>query len=244
MWGVFFFNTRRLYMRHLWGTPSSSVKFNLFHFGCAGFSLWHTGFSGGDVWAQLPHSMWDLSFPTRDRTCIPCIGRQIFNHGATRKASQIQLLFQARKQRLVLHGLQFDWSRHCLTGSQFTHVVCVSTPGFLSPWRNHLTLTCVLPRNLGKAYASWGNSWITRGLKQAHHLFFLSPALALHCLLSFREFRGQETTASLIANSITRLLFTLSSSSCLYPWLHTLRSHCHISVIRLYLWLSFWSNSS
>ena len=86
MWGVFFYNTRRLYMRHLWGTPSSSVKFNLFYFGCAGFSLCNTGFSGGGMWAQLPRGTWDLCFPTRDRTCIPCIGRQIFNHGATRKS--------------------------------------------------------------------------------------------------------------------------------------------------------------
>lgn len=143
------------------------------------------------------------------------------------------------------YSLSFpEWQEHFCYLTRKLPRWHVSTPGFLSPWRNHLTLTCVLPRNLGKAYASWGNSWITRGLKQAHHLFFLSPALALHCLLSFREFPGQETTASLIANSITRLLFTLSSSSCLYPWLHTLRSHCHISVIRLYLWLSFWSNSS
>ena len=124
----------------------------------------------------------------------PALEGRFLTMGPLGKVSQIQLLFQAWKQRLVLHGLQFDWSRHCLTGSQITHVVCVSTPGFLSPWRNHLTLTCVLLRNLGKTYASWGNSWITRGLKQAHHLFFLSPAMALHCLLSFREFPGQETT--------------------------------------------------
>ena len=169
----------------IWGISGALLQVlsssALFHFGCAGFSLRPTDFSGG-VWAQLPRGMWDLSFPTGDRTCISCIGRQILNLGATREVPQIQLLFQAQKRRLVLHGLQFDWSRHCLTGSQFTHVVCVSTPGFLSPCRIHWTFTCVLPRNLGKAYASWGNSWMTRGLKQAHHLFFLSPVLALRYL--------------------------------------------------------------
>ena len=31
------------------------------------------------AWAQLPHSMQDLSSPTRAQTCIPRIGR-IINH--------------------------------------------------------------------------------------------------------------------------------------------------------------------
>ena len=33
----------------------------------------------------LPQSMWDLSSPTRDQTCIPCIGRQRLNHWTARK---------------------------------------------------------------------------------------------------------------------------------------------------------------
>ena len=42
--------------------------------------LWHK---------LLPCSMWDLSSPTKDRTCVPCIGRQIFNHWTTREVSII-----------------------------------------------------------------------------------------------------------------------------------------------------------
>ena len=38
--------------------------------------------------AQLLCSMWDPSSPTRDRTCIPCIGRQILNHWTTREVPQ------------------------------------------------------------------------------------------------------------------------------------------------------------
>ena len=30
--------------------------------------------------AQLPHHMWPLNSPTRDGTCVPCIGRRILNH--------------------------------------------------------------------------------------------------------------------------------------------------------------------
>ena len=38
------------------------------------------------AWAYLPYGMWDLSSLTRDGTCVPCIGRQILNHWATREA--------------------------------------------------------------------------------------------------------------------------------------------------------------
>ena len=31
------------------------------------------------------HSLWDLSFPTRDGTCFPCIGRWNLNHLTTRE---------------------------------------------------------------------------------------------------------------------------------------------------------------
>ena len=53
-------------------------------------SLWHTGsrahgFSSCGVWAQLPHGTWDRSSLTRDRTCIPWIGRRILNHWTTRE---------------------------------------------------------------------------------------------------------------------------------------------------------------
>ena len=33
----------------------------------------------------LLHSIWDLSSQIRDRTCVPYIVRQIFNHGTTRE---------------------------------------------------------------------------------------------------------------------------------------------------------------
>ena len=39
-----------------------------------------------------PHSMWDLISPTRDSTCVPCIGRQIFNHWSTRQVPGVEYL--------------------------------------------------------------------------------------------------------------------------------------------------------
>ena len=68
----------------------------LFIFDCIGYQLWHVGsfvavcrlLSSG-MQAQLPHSTWDLSSWTRDRTCIPCVGRWILNHWITREGPLI-----------------------------------------------------------------------------------------------------------------------------------------------------------
>ena len=38
------------------------------------------------AWAQLLRDMWDLSYQTRDGTCIPCIARWILNQWITRKS--------------------------------------------------------------------------------------------------------------------------------------------------------------
>ena len=40
--------------------------------------------------------MWDLSSPTRARTCLPCIGRRILNHWTTREVPVQYLYFKPR----------------------------------------------------------------------------------------------------------------------------------------------------
>ena len=55
-----------------------------FTYGCTG-SSWHhmsalagrSGLSSFSMWAQLSHSMWDPSSPTKDQTHVPFIGRQV-----------------------------------------------------------------------------------------------------------------------------------------------------------------------
>ena len=37
----------------------------------------------------VPHDMWDLNSLTRDRTCIPCAGRQILNHWSTKEVPRL-----------------------------------------------------------------------------------------------------------------------------------------------------------
>ena len=39
-----------------------------------------------------PQGMWDLSSPTRDQTCVPCIGRQILNHWTAREVPNFLLI--------------------------------------------------------------------------------------------------------------------------------------------------------
>ena len=62
---------------------------SFFFFCCAGSSLRHVGFSSCSMWALLPHSVWDLSSLTRDRTHIPCIGRWILNCWTTREIPRV-----------------------------------------------------------------------------------------------------------------------------------------------------------
>ena len=44
----------------------------------------HEGLFCCMAWASLLHSMWDLSFATREWTCVPCITRWILNHWTSR----------------------------------------------------------------------------------------------------------------------------------------------------------------
>ena len=46
---------------------------------------------------SLPRGMWDLSSLTRDRTHVPCIGRQILYHWTTREVPQFCFLMPNNK---------------------------------------------------------------------------------------------------------------------------------------------------
>ena len=68
-------NTTHLFV-HVRNIPVLIVfDFFFFFFGCTGSLLQHDVFS----------IMWDLSSPTRDQTCVSCIGRQIPDHWTTRE---------------------------------------------------------------------------------------------------------------------------------------------------------------
>ena len=66
-------------------------------------------------------SMWDLSSPTRNRTCTPCIGRQSLNHWGARKAPRIlafKVSFLTPQSLLCFlsRSQQNHWNRAGFTG--------------------------------------------------------------------------------------------------------------------------------
>ena len=73
----------------------------------------------------MPRAMWHLSSPTRDRTFIPCIGRWILNHWATREVPVITdflmwlLLWTVQlmgaRHLFLLHTSPVCWAQ-CLQG--------------------------------------------------------------------------------------------------------------------------------
>ena len=63
----------------------SGPFFNIYLFGCVGSQL-QLKDHRCSVWAQLPHSICDLSSSTRDQTHTPCIGKWTLSHWTTRKS--------------------------------------------------------------------------------------------------------------------------------------------------------------
>ena len=48
------------------------------------------GFSCCGLWAQVSRSVWELRSLTRDRTHVPCIGRWLLQHWATKKVPMVR----------------------------------------------------------------------------------------------------------------------------------------------------------
>ena len=70
------------------------------------------------AWTSLPRGLWNLSSLTRDRTCVPSIGRRILNHRTTRKV--LGLIFIRKKKTFVYCHEQQNktqspalWTQHC-----------------------------------------------------------------------------------------------------------------------------------
>ena len=51
--------------------------------------------------------MWDLSSPTKDRTCIPCIGSEVLTTGPPGKSHRLWLLITFSSLRSQLHSVNY-----------------------------------------------------------------------------------------------------------------------------------------
>ena len=67
------------------GPPLSSHPVQISSFACFCMCVWHEASSSCGTQVYLPHSMWEFSTQTRGQTCVPCFGRWIRNHWATRE---------------------------------------------------------------------------------------------------------------------------------------------------------------
>ena len=89
-------------------------------------------------WTRLSaHThMWDLSFQTRDQTCIPCIGRQILKHWTTREVLPINFLFLEPFLPDLLILLSLDWLLPLCSEISPHHVPSILFPSLFPyiPW--------------------------------------------------------------------------------------------------------------
>ena len=108
-----------------------------------------------------PQGMWDLSSPTKDRTCTPCIRRQSLNHWTAREVPPL----------LVKHPFPWHPSQHPQSWSVMRST-CILSAGCMFPIWYPVIISCYLlcysPDNLSLTpqttfdffIARWLNSWV------------------------------------------------------------------------------------
>ena len=70
------------FLRFFWMWPIFKVFIEFVTIFLFFFLMFWVWFFWGGGWAR---GMWDLGFPTRDRTCTPCIGRWCLHHWTSRE---------------------------------------------------------------------------------------------------------------------------------------------------------------
>ena len=71
----------------------------------------------------VAEGIWDLSSPTRDQTCIPCIGRQILNHWTTREVPSMRTFKKLSSNILSFLAWVYAYVKIHLDN---TSVLCIS----------------------------------------------------------------------------------------------------------------------
>ena len=106
------------------------------------------GLSSCGTQALLPRGTWDPSSLTRDRTCVPCIGRQILNHWTTREIRNF--------------ALQSDFSHPPYFFAAFNHLS-----------NNHLPSSCYVPASFLPMHSSCLGNFLGAPIRQNLHLLIL-----------------------------------------------------------------------
>ena len=80
-----------------------------------------------------PQGMWDLSFPNRDWTCIPCIGKRSLNHWTSRKVPR-----RGSTDTSSMKALRVSWRNSTSTpiGQQSQYLSICIVKGIKKPREN------------------------------------------------------------------------------------------------------------
>ena len=97
------------------------------------------GLSSWGAWALLLCSIWDLSSPTRDGTCVSCIARWILNHWTIRKSLGITFCFVAAFTNCGHNVWVCSYNLKCSTQCAARVLVSQSCPTLFDP------INCSLP---------------------------------------------------------------------------------------------------
>ena len=101
------------------------------------------------AWAHLLHSTCDLSSLTWDWTWVPCVGRQILNHWATREVPGLCLLYLSFIL-IILRGLPSTchvWGKHGCGGSRD-----IAHDRALGTRKNRVQRSCLVLRRMSTVW--------------------------------------------------------------------------------------------
>ena len=188
------------------------------------------GFPRKEYWSGL-----SFPSPPRDWTRVPCIGRQISYHWATREAPHLWLVSGKCQQRLAAQeavvlgkdpkpkpAIYWQWAlRHTISPESQLSAVTESSP--LHCWESHAKVCvahpaqCTHPGN-GRAGCKWqllSSAWSSAPHKVTHHWF---PCQDLSSAVCCRSRRGWFATSS-------AMLPSLGVWEEWMPWTSSLRWH-------------------
>ena len=110
------------------------------------------------AWAQLLRDMWDLSYQTRDGTCVPCTARQILNYWITRKSLNSTNLLSYSLEVKSLKWASLDQIQVISKASYIPPGISWAVSIFLPFLADHLAFLCSWPLLHLQSHQCWAQS--------------------------------------------------------------------------------------
>ena len=132
--------------------------------------LWCIGSVVAALKFSCPRSLWELSSPTRDQTCIPCVGRQIPNHWTTREVPEIIILYWLTNGQDVEYSIR--WVCSFYISDQFRSVA-QSCPTLCDPM--HWSTPDLPVHHQLPEFTQTHVHWVSDAIQPSHPLSSPSP---------------------------------------------------------------------